>query len=97
MQVGQTECHSREFPLNSEICEPEERAVVDISLPNPSVTIKGYAIGAHGVPIASVHVALVSLPVTGSPDSATTPSVSVSEVASSELCKIRLAASNVPF
>ncbi|BGO96822.1 Oxidoreductase, molybdopterin-binding domain-containing protein [Rhodotorula toruloides] len=85
-----------EFPLNSEICEPEEHAVVDVSLPESTVTVKGYAIGAHGVPIASVHVALIPLPISDSTGAATTTPVSVPEIASSELCKIRLAASNLP-
>ncbi|BGP21834.1 hypothetical protein Rt10032_c01g0532 [Rhodotorula toruloides] len=84
-----------EFPLNSEICEPEEAVVVDVSLPNPAVTVKGYAIGARGVPIASVHVALVPLPQIDSTDASTAPT-SVPEIASSEICKIRLAASNLP-
>ncbi|GAA5897556.1 hypothetical protein JCM8208_003303 [Rhodotorula glutinis] len=80
-----------EFPLNSEICDPVEDAVVERS--SSPVRVKGYAVGSKGVPIASVHVALVPLPVPhhASPYAAATP-----ELADCEVHQVRLHAATLP-
>ncbi|GAA6047872.1 hypothetical protein JCM3770_004684 [Rhodotorula araucariae] len=81
-----------EFPLNAEICDPEDGAVLDISS-GAKIRVKGYAVGSKGVPIASVRVTLVPLPVPpqSSPFAVTTP-----EIATSELHQIRLHAATLP-
>ncbi|GAA5994819.1 uncharacterized protein JCM10292_004372 [Rhodotorula paludigena] len=81
-----------EFPLNSEICEPTDGAVIDISPTNAKVQVKGYAVGAKGTPIASVHLAVVPLPVPtqSSPFATRDPAV-----ASSPVHQIRLHASSL--
>ena len=38
---------SREFPLNAEICDPEEGAILDISS-DTKILVKGYAVGSKG-------------------------------------------------
>ncbi|GAA5983304.1 hypothetical protein JCM11641_002257 [Rhodosporidiobolus odoratus] len=81
-----------EYPLNSEICEPSEGTVVQLAEAEPRIEVKGYAIGAHGIPISSVHVTLIPLPVSSAPAS---PSLSP-DITSSELYHIRYAASVLP-
>ncbi|GAA5932903.1 hypothetical protein JCM1841_005190 [Sporobolomyces salmonicolor] len=82
-----------EFPLNSEICQPTEHAVVDVKIPNPTVEVKGYAMGSKGTPIAAVYVTLVPLPIASSPPAPTSHSASPgAELTSRELPRIRLAA-----
>ncbi|KPV78550.1 uncharacterized protein RHOBADRAFT_51005 [Rhodotorula graminis WP1] len=83
-----------EFPLNCEICDPVEDAVVErSSSSSPTVRVKGYSVGSKGVPIASVHVALVPLPVPhhDSPYAAATP-----ELADCEVHQVRLHAATLP-
>lgn len=41
-------CLFREFPLNSEICDPEENALLDVSSASPTIRAKGYAVGSKG-------------------------------------------------
>ncbi|GAA6005592.1 hypothetical protein JCM10207_005262 [Rhodosporidiobolus poonsookiae] len=85
-----------EYPLNCEICEPSEGAVLDLHGEKPTLTVKGYAMGAHGIPISAVHVAVLPLPPPTAPSTAPDNSTSVPEVASSSLHQIRLAASALP-
>ncbi|GAA5895938.1 hypothetical protein JCM5296_003151 [Sporobolomyces johnsonii] len=86
-----------EFPLNSEICHPVEHAVVDVTVPSPTVEVKGYAIGSKGTPIAAVYVTLVPLPAASSPPIPTSDSVSPgTELSSTELPRIRLSAAALP-
>ncbi|BGP12933.1 hypothetical protein JCM10213_004353 [Rhodosporidiobolus nylandii] len=75
-----------EYPLNSEICSPSEGDVLTFSSQKPSLKFKGYAMGAHGIPISRVHLALLPLPASAPPSS----------TAVSEEHAIRLAASALP-
>ncbi|GAA6035369.1 hypothetical protein JCM8097_008838 [Rhodosporidiobolus ruineniae] len=78
-----------EYPLNSEICEPSEAAVVEFSDDKPSILVRGYAMGVHGIPISSVHVTLLTLPLSPS-------ALAASDSAISDLHRLRLAASALP-
>ncbi|GAA5834565.1 hypothetical protein JCM9279_004354 [Rhodotorula babjevae] len=83
-----------EFPLNCEICDPVEDAVVErASTSSPHIRVKGYAVGSKGIPIASVRVALVPLPAPhhDSPYAAATP-----ELATCEVHQVRLHAATLP-
>ncbi|BGP44902.1 hypothetical protein JCM10450v2_000717 [Rhodotorula kratochvilovae] len=82
-----------EFPLNAEICDPEEGAILDISS-DSKIRVRGYAVGSKGIPIASVRVALVPLPVPA--QSSPFAHSATPEIAASEVHQIRLYAAALP-
>ncbi|GAA5862867.1 hypothetical protein JCM8547_006574 [Rhodosporidiobolus lusitaniae] len=87
-----------EYPLCAEICEPSDGATVELGTASSStLTVKGYAMGAHGIPISAVHVTFVPLTPPFSPATTTADSSSIhTSVLASQLHQIRLAASSLP-
>ncbi|GAA5892522.1 hypothetical protein JCM6882_005638 [Rhodosporidiobolus microsporus] len=87
-----------EYPLNSEICEPSPGAVLSLSASGAksTITVKGYALGANGIPISRVSLALVPLPLSSPPPSSPSHSSSSPPLPNEHLHHLRLAASALP-
>ncbi|GAA5831302.1 hypothetical protein JCM3766R1_003004 [Sporobolomyces carnicolor] len=78
-----------ELPLNSEICHPSDGSTVSTHKGARTIEVRGYALGAKGVPIESVKVCALPLTLPREEKDAG------SEPAYSELHRIRLSASQL--